>query len=224
MTAEVFTPKQLENQRLFKVGPGAALPEMPGDTSRRVRNKAMTLVLSTAGDLVESWGAEALLDKVGERVSEPISYGMAFVEDAASDELYDIGMNVILRRATGLDEVSYSTPTAKFAAGWLNLLSFASGKFQNTIDESLESGIKKLAFWKKPWNFVNAVNTEAAIGLLEEIPFGIGNAIQRAHALIDKKLTKSDALQFVNKISGAAVTGYHVNRNMMHDSRPVADS
>lgn len=227
-----FTPAQLENQRLFRVGP--AMTEHPGDKAKRIQRKLTILAGATAADLAEGAGAEWLLGKIKQRAiisqeqivnempdwdekkegakskliqKKALFSGLGFVEDAASDELYVVGMNAILRGMTGLDEVSYPTPTARVISGWTNLLSFASGKFE-----------KKQGFWKKPWNFVNAVNVEAAIGLLEEVP-GIGRAVERAHAAMDHKLSKSEAIQFGNAIAMTAVTGYHIEKNMVNASK-----
>lgn len=242
MTAEVlteraFTPKQLENQRLFGVGPGASMPEQPGDKGKRLRNKAIIFAAATAADLGESWAAEALLEKIHDRMVDKVDLqlndpaairrnaifsGIGFVEDMASDEAYSMGMNAILRKLTGLEEVSYASPTAKQIEGWTNLASFASGRFQNPVDEHHEVIEElKLKFWQKPWNFVNAINAEALVGLLEELPFGIGTSIKKGHARVDEKFRKSELLQLANGVAKAAVTGYHIERNMVHDSRPV---
>lgn len=242
MTAEfspqhTFTQSQLENQRLFNVG-SIAMPEQAGDKSKRVWRKLTIFTGATTLDLAESWGSEALLDKVHEvllpsegerkdsmtevkRINNEATMGaLGFVEDGISDELYGVGMNAILRNMTGLDEAVYASPTAKFIAGWTNLGSFASGRFQDTRNEDGEV-VKKLAFWKKPWNLVNSVNAEAFIGLLEEIPFGVGNNVAKAHAYVDRKLTTSEAVQLVDGTARAAVTGYHIVKNIVHDSKPI---
>ncbi len=243
MTAEsraehTFTPKQLENQRLFRVGPGAFEPEQPGDKGKRVVRKLAVFTGATAADLAESWGAELLLDKVNEHLlphdvevrasmgdkkllnNESLMGAIGFIEDVASDEAYVLGMNAILRGMTGLEEVSYPSPTAKLIAGWTNLGSFASGRFQDWVNDAGKV-VWKRPFYMKPWNIVNAVNAEAAIGLLEELPLGVGKAVEKLHGFIDRKLSKSEAVQFVEGTARAGVTGYHIVKNMMHDSRPV---
>lgn len=224
VSAHSFTPSQLENQRVFRVGPGASMPEQPGDAADRRLKKLGILVGATAVDLAESWGAEKLLVQIREQLTEhvrsnakrnqnkAIFSGIAFVEDVASDEVYVLGMNALLRGMTGLEEVSYPSPTAKLISGWTNLGSYASGKF----------GGEDRPFWKKPWNVVNAVNTEAAIGLLEELPLGIGKAVEAVHAKIDEKLSKSEAVQFATGIASAAVTGYHIEKNMVQASHKAS--
>jgi len=234
-SAKTFTPKQLENQRLFGVGPGSEIPEQSGDKAKRVWRKLEIFTAATAADLGESWGAEKLLGRIEEAMvpkdlvqqGNPAALqraslfsGIGFVEDMASDEVYSMGMNAILRGLTGLDEVSYATPTAKLISGWTNLGSFASGKFQDTIN-SERKVVQEFAFWKKPWNLVNAVNAEAFIELLEELPIGIGKGVKKVHNAIDEKFKKSELLQFANGVASAAVTGYHIEKNMVHDSRPV---
>jgi len=240
MTAEfgsqtMFTQSQLENQRLFNVGP-MAMPEQAGDKAKRVTRKLMIFAGATTADLLESSGAEFLMEKIKgkkitplqekldnmptgtpEQISEKLKQEKkvvnvksffsagAFVEDGISDELYVMGMNAMLRKLTGLEEVSYVTPTAKFISGWTNLLSFASGKFTKTKE-----------FWKKPWNVINAVNVESGIGLLEEAPFGIGKMIAWGHDAFDEKLKKSEAVQLANGVALAAVTGYHIEKNMVN--------
>lgn len=232
-----FSPSQLERQRLFGVGPGASMPEQPGDKAKRVRNKVSILAAATAADLGESWVAEKLLDKLGEHMidaekiaaNDPkaiqkkgIFYGALFVEDGVSDEAYAMGMNALLRGMTGLEEVSYPSPTARFIEGWTNLGSFASGKFQDAVDQHGKKIEKlKLKVWQKPWNVVNAVNAEAFIGLLEELPLGVGAVVKKTHDVIDTTLTKSEPVQFANGVARSLVTGYHIVRNMIHDSRPV---
>ncbi len=233
----MFTPSQLENQRLFGVGPGALMPEQPGDKGKRVLRKFAIFTGATAADLAESWGAEKLLEKIGERLvnkekiatndpkainKQALFYGIGFVEDGVSDELYTMGMNTLLRCMTFLDEVSYTSTTAGFIEGWTNLGSFASGKFQDSIDQDgnvIEH--MKLKVWQKPWNVVNAVNTEAFIGLLEELPIGIGAVVKKTHRAIDTALSKSEPVRFANGVAKMVATGYHIARNMMHDSRSV---
>lgn len=237
VSEQPFTSSQIENQRLFKVGPSAHESEQPGDKGKRIRNKALIFTAATAADLGESWIAESLLEKLGERMvdkaavaekdqkalnNKALFFGIGFVEDGISDELYAVGMNSVLRGMTGVEEAAYATPTAKFIEGWTNLGTFASGKFQDTVNqhgEVIEE--KKLKVWQKPWNVVNAVNAEAFIGLLEELPIGIGKTVEKMHASFDKVLTESEAVQLTNGVAKMLVTGYHIARNMVHDSRPV---
>lgn len=234
----VFTSSQLENQRLFGVGPGAEMPELPGDKAKRVQRKLTILVAATIADVGESCISENVLKAIkGHMVDEDrvkagdlqaiqrSSYfsGIGFVEDMASDELYSMGMNALLRHLTGLDDVTYATPTAKLIGGWTNLASFASGKFQDMVDKN-HKVVQKLEFWKKPWNLVNAVNAEAFIGLLEELPIGIGSGVKKIHSTIDRNYKKSELLQFADGVAKALVTGYHIEKNVIHDSRTVVNT
>jgi hypothetical protein len=222
-----FTPQQLENQRLFQVG--APMPEQAGDKGKRMRNKFAIFVAATGADLIEGWGAEKIIEKFvdpnieampeeKQKRAKVFKSGGMFVEDGVSDEIYNVGMNAILRNITGLEEVAYASPTAKFISGWTNLLSFASAKFNDTFNED-GSLLKKMAFWKKPWNVVNAVNVEAALGLFEEAPFGIGSTVVRMHSAFDNKLRKSEALQLANTAATLFVTGYHIEKNMVQGSK-----
>jgi hypothetical protein len=223
-SAPNFTPAQLENQRLFRVGPSVTL-ELPGDKAKRVVRKLAIFTAATAADLAESWAAEKILRKIKTKMvnddlvqqGDPDAVrkgayfsGIGFVEDMVSDEVYAMGMNAILRGMTGLADASYPSPTARFISHWTNLGSYASGKF---------AGLEQ--FWKKPWNIVNAVNAEAAIGLFEELPFGIGKAVAWAHKGVDGLLNK-EATKLVNGIVGAAVTGYHIEKNMVNPVRQAS--
>lgn len=246
LTERAFTPKQLENQRLFGVGPGASMPEQPGDKWKRIKPKFVKLVVlagATGLDLLEGGIAEAILEPRGKQLNElgkkiesmsEVKHDelvakreaqldfvqkktrhniVAFVEDGVSDEIYVMGMNAILRKLTGLPDVSYPSATARFISNWTNLLSWTSAKF----------GEKK--FWMKPWNFVNAVNVEAAIGLIEEVPLGVGKTATKVHDFMDKKLTKSEALQFVNGVALSAVTAINITKNMIYGHiKPLAPS
>lgn len=236
--ARAFTPKQLENQRLFRVGP-SVMPEQPGDTAKRVVRKAAILAGSTALDLAESGLFEKLIkpkedtldalkkkawDMTGITTSDAQSAKRAeqvrfvkertklnvveFVEDGLSDELQVVGMNAILRKMTGLDEVSYPSATARFISNWTNLLAWTSAKFN------------RMKFWKKPWNVVNAVNVEAAIGLLEEVP-GVGKLVERAHGAVNTLLTK-EGVQLVNGVAVGAVSAINITKNMIYgDVKPL---
>ncbi len=214
----MFTPAQLENQRLFRVGPFAE-PEQPGDKGKRVARKLAIFTGATAADLAESWGAEKIIDHLESRMvdfdlikrNDPKAItknayfgGIAFIEDAMSDELYVLGMNALLRGWTGLEEANYVSPTAKFISGWTNLGSWASGKF----------GGKEKKFYQKPFNFVNAVNVEAAIGLLEEVPF-LGKGVAKAHAWANSKISSSEAFQLANAAVTVAVAGYNIEKNIV---------
>ncbi len=214
----MFTPVQLENQRLFRVGP-VAMPEQPGDKGKRVIRKAAIFAGATAADLAESWGAEKVLKKIEDKFvtniqdetrkarNHALFSGVQFVEDGASDELYVLGMNAILRGITGLEAVSYASPLSRWISGWTNLGSYVSGRFS-------EEG---RVFWKKPWNVVNAVNVEAAIGLLEEMPF-VGKGVEKAHTWANAKIAGSEAFQFLNGVATGAVTGYHIDKNMIQSN------
>jgi hypothetical protein len=220
--SSIPTPSQETARRLF-----VKEHARPEDRLKRMGANTAVLAGATLVDLGESVVAEKLIDTLFEgkihhlkheinlngsdkvelkkqlKETQARQMGVLFVEDSMSDFAYAAGMNALLRSMTGLEHTEYVSESAAFASEWTNVISLVFGN--RPAD---------LKVWQKSENFINPVNVEAGLRVIEDIPV-VGDAVAWAHEKLEHALHKSAALKMVNKVAATFVTGYHIRKNMM---------
>jgi hypothetical protein len=145
-----------------------------------------------------------------------------FAEEWLSDGVYASLANAWVRHATGMDDAKYVSETAAFIADWSNTLYqvFGGDKFlperfvypkgDPKAGEPMRTklGIKKAY---QTMDFINSVNVEAAIRVVEEVPV-VGDGVSWLHEKFDK-LIESTIGQKANTLVAKGMLGYHVGRN-----------
>lgn len=141
-----------------------------------------------------------------------------FVEEWASDSIYAGMANSWVRLMTGVDEAKYVSETSAFISEWANKISQVFGgdklfnltTFKRTkIVPDRWHGIK-LAY--QSMDFINSVNVEAALRVVEEIPV-VGDGVAWIHEKTDKMLGGTLA-RITNTAAATGILGYHIGKNV----------
>ncbi|MCL4200276.1 hypothetical protein KJZ67_02965 [Patescibacteria group bacterium] len=141
-----------------------------------------------------------------------------FVEEWASDSIYAGMANSWVRLMTGVDEAKYVSETSAFISEWANKISqvfgndrlFGRTRIQGTkLVPDRWHGIK-LAY--QSMDFINSVNVEAALRVIEEIPV-VGDGVAWIHEKTDKMLEGTLA-KIGNTTAATGILGYHIGRNV----------
>lgn len=156
-------------------------------------------------------------------------WGMEFAEEWASDSVYAWLANTWLRSVTGVDKASYVSGTAETISDWANVISqvfygdklfpYSKRTVHNFRKEENPLGKEepkrkfgvKLAY--KSMDFVNPVNTEAALRLLEDAPV-VGDGFAWLHKKTDAFL-ETPFMSKTMTLAAKFVTGFHIGKDIV---------
>lgn len=233
--APQYSESQLGFQRLLL--PERKNESQPGDGMKRVGINTSILVGATAVDLAESHLVDAIwrnpMDRMVEHAREHISQDAAktrqgvkfageFIEEWASDSAYTSLANAWLRMMTGVPTVTYVSETSAFIGDWVNGISQVFGgdklyptRFVHTSGELKGKPMQgflgvKLAY--QTMDFINPVNVEAALRLVEELPV-VGKGVAWLHEKTDHLLASTIA-RFGNNAAAKGILGFHIGKNV----------
>ncbi|MFZ5534764.1 MAG: hypothetical protein ACOY3M_01250 [Patescibacteria group bacterium] len=207
----------------------------PGDGLRRLGINSSLLIGSTALDLAESHLVDAVIrnpmhDRIHQikekgpnfteqaKRAQGVQFAAEFVEEWASDSIYANMANAWVRAMTGMDDAKYVSETAAFLAEWGNVISqvFLAdrlyGKTKTHHGHTVPQTYGKVKLAYASADFLNPVNVEAAIRVMEEVPV-IGKAVSWMHDKTDH-LLETAAVRLGSGIAGKGILGYHIGRNV----------
>lgn len=176
---------------------------------------------------------EKQLEKVYEkaRLAEGWHDAVEFAEEWASDWTYSSMANGWVRLMTGVDDAKYVSETAAFLGDWGNVISqvffedYLFGKKDPSdpknktpkriplIKNKDGKAIFSLNLAYPSMDFVNAVNVEAALRLIEEVPV-LGDGVAWAHEQTDK-LLDTPAGRWLNTFASKGILGFHIGKNVI---------
>ena len=146
-----------------------------------------------------------------------------FAEEWASDSAYTTVANTWVRLMTGVDGVKYVSETSAFISDWVNAISqvfygdqYFPKQFAHKDPDTKKTKVDKIfKIFNKSYrtmDFVNPVNVEAAIRLIEEAPV-IGDGASWLHEKTDK-LIESTIGSWGNTLASKGILGYHIGKNV----------
>lgn len=207
----------------------------PGDGLKRLGINTTMLVGSTALDLAESHLVDAVIrnpmhEKIHEikakgpqfaeqaKTAQGVQFAAEFIEEWASDSIYANIANAWVRMMTGKEDAKYVSETAAFIAEWGNVVSqvfladrlYGKTKVHHGHTVPQTYGKVKLAYASA--DFLNPVNVEAAIRVMEDVPV-IGKAVSFLHDKTDH-LLETAALRLGSSIAGKGILGFHIGKNV----------
>ncbi len=231
--APQYTQSQLDFQRWLI--PENKAQSVPGDAAKRVGINSTVLLTSTGADLVESHLVDAAWRRPmhrwltatrerGPKFAESarkvqgVHFAGEFIEEWASDTLYKNVANKWAAMMTGDPNVKYVSETSEFMSDWMNVVSqvWLSDKFYPTKfvgkDGKPMTGLFGIKKAYQTMDFINPVNVEAAIRLMEELPV-LGGGVAWLHKKTDHMLETSKA-RLASSFAAKGVLGYHIGRNV----------
>lgn len=227
------TQSELDFQRWLI--PEKKAESVPGDVAKRIGINSTVFLASTSLDLAESHLVDAvwrrpmhkMLHAIEERGpkflesarrTQGVYLAGEFIEEWASDTFYKNAANQWATKMTGDPSVKYVSETAEFMSDWMNVVSqvWLSDKFYPTKfvgkDGKPMTGLFGIKKAYQTMDFINPVNVEAALRLMEEIPV-LGGGIEWLHRKADHMLEQSKT-RLLSTIAAKGVLGYHIGRNV----------
>lgn len=154
-----------------------------------------------------------------------IKNGVEFMEEWGSDAFMSSLANGWVRLMTGVDGVKYVSETAAVIADWINIASqvFYGDKYfprfdrtvanMNTKDEKPKRGLFGVKLSYKTMDFINPVNVEAALRVVEDVPV-VGNGVAWLHEKTDH-LLESTVGGKATGLAGKWILGFHIGKNVV---------
>jgi|GEM_PF-741229 len=228
-----YTQSELDFQRWLI--PEKKAESKSGDAAKRIGINSTVFLTSTGADLAESHLVDAVWRRPmhrwltatrerGPKFTESarkvqgVHFAGEFIEEWASDTVYKNVANKWAAMMTGDPKVKYVSETSEFMSDWMNVVSqvWLSDKFYPTKfvghDGKPMTGLFGIKKAYQTMDFMNPVNVEAALRLMEELPV-LGRGVTWLHKKTDHMLETSKA-RLASSFAAKGVLGYHIGRNV----------